>query len=294
MFRDKDYVQTIDHLTFSVLGYYHPEDGVTAGLKYINGNKWTCGYFEAQDFLAANFPHYVTDRIIVPRERIARHFHPHERFAELMESPPHARCLHRLALDLAKTISDQLEIPLTAFGLTDSLLWGEGGPQSDIDLVIYGTHYCGRFYDRAESLWLLDQFQPEQSRHVQRPPHLTDADFQRLCLRKFNQGHYQGVRYCVRGVLEENEFGTLVSAFSPCDYVEQVTTITDCLYSLMFPVVYGTAADIPLVSFHVGYEGTLRPGDHVAVRGTMECNGQSKRMVVGSTTRRAESIRLIV
>jgi predicted nucleotidyltransferase len=114
MFRDKDYIQTDDLLTFNVLGYHHPYNVITAGLKYINGHKWTGSYFEALDFLAANFPHYVTDRIIVPRDRVAKHFQPRERFAEILADPPRTQCLHRLMIELAKMISRELEIRLTA------------------------------------------------------------------------------------------------------------------------------------------------------------------------------------
>lgn len=285
--RDKDYLLTNDGLIFNVLGYDHPEGAYISGLKYVAGEKWLESYREAIDFLQRNYPHYVDQLIRVPCESVAQVYFSNQRLPQLRESFQVGRL--QQAVELADLFAKTLKLPLEAFGLTDSLLWGVGNSDSDIDLVIYGADNCKTWLQSSQQIFALPEIEPITPEFIQRPPHLSDAAFAQLCERKGNQGYYHGTRFSVRGVRNWDEIPDPVPLVA-APPVDCQLTISGRRQSLFFPVVYQTEQQVDVVSFHIGYEASLLPGDLVRVRGAQV---NSRTILVGSRYGRDESINLI-
>lgn len=285
--RDKDYLRTTDGLIFNVLGYDHAADSAVCGLKYVGEEKWLASYGEALQYLQQNYPHYVDQLIRVPLDQIAEVYRSEERLPHLRRSQPTG--LLAQAVELADLITDSLHLPADAIGLTDSLLWGVGNPDSDIDLVIYGADNCDVWLRIAERLFALSEIEPIAAEYVQRPPHLSDAAFAQLCQRKRNQGYYRGTRFSVRGVRKWDEIPAPLPLIAG-EPAERELTIADNRQSLFFPVVYQTREGVDVISFQIGYEASLSPGDRIRVRGALI---DARTLLVGSRYGRDEAITLI-
>lgn len=285
--RDKDYLLTQDRLIFNVLGYDHAADSAVCGLKYVGGEKWLAGYPEALQLLQRRYPHYVDQLIRVPLDQVAAIYRSEERLPQLRDSSPTG--LLAAAVELADLFAGALDLPQEAFGLTDSLLWGEGHADSDIDLVIYGTPNCEAWLNSAARLFALPDIQPIAAEYVQRPPTLSDAAFAQLCQRKRNQGYYRGTRFSVRGVRRWQEIPTRLP-LAAGEPAERELTIADNRQSLFYPVIYNTREDVDIVAFQIGYEAAFAPGDRVRAQGAQL---DERTILIGSLYGRDESLTLI-
>ncbi|PQO38183.1 hypothetical protein [Blastopirellula marina] len=297
MYRDKDYLLTAEGLIFNVLGDQHPSGQVTAGLKYAQGQKWLDTYAAALAFLQKEYPQFATDRIVVPVDKIERHLKPLERTRQLQADRDNQPPLLSRALDLIEILAKHCEVPSSEIGLTDSLLWGEGNDNSDIDLAIYGQTIITQFLAKEKDLFQFDDIERIDPAHIQRPPAIDDYTFQIIANRKANQGTYKGTRFTIRGVLTDEEILFETERTSPFQATEPMTLewemeITGREECLLYPIAYETKEGISLVTYHIGYEMGFQPGDKVHVAGTMETSGQMQRVLVGSLGGRKEYIRL--
>lgn len=296
MFRDKDYLLTAEGLIFNVLGDQHDPGRVTAGLKYVQGTKFLDTYAAAVALLQESYPQYVTDRIVVPEDRVEQHLKPLERTRELQASNDSQPPLLSQALDLIEILAEHCEVPSSEIGLTDSLLWGEGNENSDIDLVIYGQEVVSHFLETTDAMFQFDDIERIDPAHIQRPPHIDDRTFQWIADRKANQGTYRGTRFTIRGVLTDEEVlwaRERSAPFVPSESIERELEITAWDESLLYPISFDTEEEFPLVTYHIGYEMGFKPGDRVRVRGTLESSSKLKRLLVGSIHGQNESIQLV-
>ena len=287
--RDKDYLTTADGLFFNVIGYDHELDRATANLKYVHGTKWTAGYDAAVAFLAKEYPNYVRGLISVPRSLVTKIHRPQEGLRRL-RSQADRNGLEQTAVDLAQECSDVFEIPLGRFGVTDSLLWGRGGNNSDIDLVVYGSDSALIVLDRIKSLYRRTRFERLRVENFTRQSTMRSAGVADLCRRKMNKGLYQGVRFSLRAVREWNEIESAERfSFTAQGTVEVNARVADNSQSLFFPAMYQLDSGLDLVSFLMEYEAVFTPGDSLKVKGTLEV-GARNRIVVGSLLRQDHSI----
>ncbi|PQO27423.1 hypothetical protein C5Y96_17950 [Blastopirellula marina] len=296
MYRDKDYLLTQDDLIFNVLGDQHDAGFVTSGLKYANGNKWVDSYYDAARFLSESFPTYVDGKIRVPIEKIQQHLKPLERTRHLLTEKEHASPLLALAVDLVHILAEHCDVPATEIGITDSLLWGVGNENSDIDLVIYGSDVITRFLSTSHELFQFDDIEHIEQQYVQRPPGVDENTFQVMLQRKGNQGFYHGTRFSIRGALTDEELLWIPerkTLFRPQEPRQCELEISGHDDSLLFPVSYDTTAGIPLVSYHTGYEMSFLPGDKVRVSAMYETGEAGQRLLVGSTNGENEVIQWI-
>lgn len=199
---------------------------------------------------------------------------------------------------MIEILADHCEVPSSEIGLTDSLLWGEGNDNSDIDLAIYGQTVIRQFLAQEEDLFQFNDIQRIDPIHIQRPPDIDDRTFQIIANRKANQGTYRGTRFTIRGVLTDEEILFETERTSPFQASEPKsrewkTEITGREESLLYPIEFETKEGIPLVTYHIGYEMGFKPGDKVHVSGTMETSGQMQRVVVGSLGGIKEYIHLV-
>ena len=296
MYRDKDYLLTSDGLIFNVLGDQHDAGFVTAGLKYANGKKWLGSYQDAVRYLSDSFPAFVNGKIRVPLELIQEHLKPLERSRHLLNTHEHDSKLISLAIDLIHILADQCEVPASEIGITDSLLWGTGNENSDIDLVIYGSEVLTRFLTTSHELFEFDDIAHISPQFVQRPPGIDDRTFQIMLQRKANQGFYRGTRFSIRGVLTDEELlwaPERKKLFQPQEPRQCELEISGRDESMLFPVAYETTQDIPLITYHIGYEMSFLPGDKVRVNGMFETGEAGERLLVGSVAGQNEVIALL-
>ncbi|MCA9217320.1 MAG: hypothetical protein KDB27_29830 [Planctomycetales bacterium] len=270
--QDKDYVRTRHNLLFNVTGYQHPRDGYYASLKYVDGNKWTGGYSAATEFLKSKFPEYVQDFVVVPQSLIEESFLPETRWRELerrVESSGIGTLpdLHREAFLLGTTIQAQLQLAhaSVSLGVTDSLLWGEGHDDSDIDLVVIGKENAMRLVETVGSLYEFDGFQRPDPRLMKSPYGLEVKDWPWILSRKQHMGSFRGRLFSIRSVRERTEVDRAGK-----ERVEQhgrqniEFLIADNSESLYFPAVYRDPVGNELVDYTVLYEGVFRNGETVS------------------------------
>jgi len=289
MLRDKDYVRTNDDLIFNVIGYEHPPGRAAANLKYVHGTKWTGGYQSAVDFLSNHHPQYVTDHISVPESSIAETYTSQAGLRQI-SSQSARNHLQQTAIDLAGACSKFFDVPLKQFGITDSLLWGPGATDSDIDLVVYGSAAASRVLAGLPTLFDQPEFEQHTAETFTRQTTVQNADVIRLVSRKLNKGLYRGVRFSLRAVREYNEIISC-KPYKPVGPIELTARVEDHSQSLFFPATYQLDNGLDVVSFLMQYEGVFQSGDVLTVTGTLE-RGVRDRVVVGSL--RGEGHRIVV
>ena len=278
MFRDKTYLRTNNDMLFNVTGYRHPKDHVYASLKYVGGAKWTHGYAAAKVFLAAEHPTFVDQYIRVPREEIQEAYCPQLRWTQLKNAKSLSP-LHREALDLGTQLREILQIPEsrngdldTEFGITDSLLWGDGHAASDIDLVVIGITNARRILELGSSICDNPGFARPDPSIMTAPYGMTISEWPLLLSRKLHMGCYRGRLFSLRCVPSLEDLETqpveLPVHFTddprPTEQVHVVNfEIDDASESLCFPAVYRDRRRNELVDYSVVYEGVFRKGDVV-------------------------------
>jgi predicted nucleotidyltransferase len=161
-YRNRDYIETVEGLFFTVIGDVHPMERVIAYLKYVpdSGGKWganakrytrvleyytTLHLSQTFDYLQRLYPQYLYNSEVqhvcvsaVPLKSIRRHHRPELRLLDLLNAE-HLDRLEKKAVDLVGLISDESHVDFTQFGITGSILVKIHNPEfSDIDLTIYG------------------------------------------------------------------------------------------------------------------------------------------------------------
>lgn len=309
LYRDKTYLRTTGNMLFNVTGYRHPRNHVYASLKYIGGAKWKRGYSEAKAFLSRTRPEFVDKFIRVPHAEITGVYCPQVRWAQL-EAASNLSPLHRRALALGRRVRDLLEIPGSntagfdsEFGITDSLLWGDGHAGSDIDLVVIGAENASRVLTDCAKLYDCDDFQRPDPEAMRAPYGMSVPDWPELLQRKTHMGRFRGTLFSLRAVRSTAELRSapveLPSEFlldpplsSRHDVIE--FAVDDVTESLHFPAKYRDRAGNELVDYSVVYEGVFRPGDVVRCACMVETATMQKCRVDGSWSNRYELTRYIV
>jgi predicted nucleotidyltransferase len=268
-------------LVFNVIGYEHAPDRATANLKYVRDRKWTRGYESAVAFLRDEHQVHINDEglIAVPHDTVARIHRPPEGLRRIRLRCSRNR-LEQTAVDLAEECSEFFGIPTECFGITDSLLWGRGSRDSDIDLVVYGSENAAIALDQMHELFHRRKFERLTTANFTRGAIPEDVDADELCRRRANKGLYRGVRFSLRAVREYEEIEP-PELYRNEGTIEIVARVTDNSESLFFPVIYRLDCGLEVMSFLMRHEAVFRPGEQVCIRGNME-RGERDRIVIGS------------
>jgi predicted nucleotidyltransferase len=292
MLRDKDYLITKDDLVFNVIGYDHASDRATANLKYVQNRKWTAGYQSAVAFLRAENPANIdaSGLIAVPHDTVAQIHRPQEGLCRIRSRSRRSH-LEQTAIELAEECSEFLEIPLERFGVTDSLLWGRGTNDSDVDLVVYGSHNAAIVLDRMEALFDRPEFERLTIDNFTRGTIPRGIDIQALCRRKFNKGLYRGVRFSLRAVRDYEEIEQC-KPYREEGTAEIVARVTDNSESLFFPIIYRLDCGFEAMSFLMHHEALFRVGQRLSTRGNIE-RGERNRIVIGSLNGREHNMEVV-
>ena len=242
-FRDRDYIETIEGMFFTVVGNVHPNNYAIAYLKYIpspNG-KWgndkkfkrALPYYtvpmllDTISYLKRHYPHYVKyfdeleiEMSAVPIDRIHKHYKPEERLQEIIENPRDQ--LEAMVAELAQIVADEADIPISDLGVTGSILIGIHRPFSDIDLVVYGRESALKVREALKRLYQepkrgIDKLPQDKFNELldrrQRLFYLSKDDAEIICMRKWNRGSFKGKDFSMHPVKKEHEINEAFGEF---------------------------------------------------------------------------------
>jgi len=315
--RDGDTLVTKENFIFYVFGYEHPKGWVLSFLKYIPSElkphfqlrflkkRWTLGDVElfrpeklytAQNFqrfietFRKHLPHYLyfcpfrgKEIVSVPLELIKKVYVPNECLQTLVEKKKKDR-LQRLAVKLTAFLSDESGVPLEDFGIHGSVALNMHNVESDIDLVVYGSHNfrnlektINRLVDEDKITYIFNKKIDRARRH---------------------RGRYKGHRFVYNAVRKAEEIVSKYgdhkySPIKPVTFSCQVANDNEIMFR---PAVYHITNYQPLdsasklaenekptkVMSMIGcYRNVVRRGERAMVSGMLE---QVKNVETGEVT----------
>jgi len=267
LFRDRDYVETIEGLFFTVVGNVHPPGYAIAYLKYVPSpdGKWgrekrfrrALPYYtvpmllDTISYLKQSYPHYVVffeelgvEMSAVPLSKVLKHYCPEERLREMMEGPRDE--LEGMAVELAEAIASEAGIPIGDLGVTGSILIGVHQPFSDIDLVVYGRESALKVREALRELYkdprrgirgLSRQRLEDLLERRQRLFYLSKSEAEVICARKWNRGLFKDREFSIHPVKREGEVEESFGEFSykPLGLATIRGVVVDASESLFMP-----------------------------------------------------------
>lgn len=321
LFRDRDYLETVEGLFFTVVGNVHPTNCVIAYLKYVPSldGKWgrdrrfkrVLSYYtvpmllDTVSYLKQYYPHYVAffdelgiEMSAVPLNKLLRHYRPEVRLQEMIVNPKDQ--LEAMAVDLARAIADEADVPLDDLGVTGSLLIDIHQPFSDIDLVVYGRESAVKVREALLRLY------KEPRRGVERLPkerfeellerrqrlfHLSKREAEIICLRKWNRGFFRGKDFSLHPVKKEDEVREAFGEFTyrPVGLATIRGVVADSSESIFMPSRWlvedveslnGVSVEglTELCSYEGLYMGIVNEGEKFEARGKVEAVYHRKRL----------------
>lgn len=143
MFRVRDFIETHGGVLCSVLLYNHPEYGIVCQPRYLrvaHGLRKLGSTRDAIEYLRRSHPEYLRfcpefDRelVVVPRDSISKHHMPGPTLRSILKEGG-----DRDVASVVGALTRNSNLSVEELGVTGSFLIGGQGPESDIDLVIYG------------------------------------------------------------------------------------------------------------------------------------------------------------
>jgi len=298
-----DYIETVDGLFFAVKGVHHPPGLTIAYLRYIpnpkgervrDGRRYERLYdLElTEDILKQTYPQYlnhIEEKSLtlqsVPSSSISRRYDPREKLLEIIGKPEGA--LQKTIVKLAESLHSK-GVPCNTLGVSGSMLIDLAGPDSDVDIIVYGMENGRKAYEalrelRDEADWITAYDEENVASVVLSRWADAGLDLTKLGpieVRKILHGTVEGRDYFFRllklpheveiedvsrplGVvrLKARITGSDEAIFAPCRYL-----IEDCEYL--------DSSGLPVASQLLSYRGKFTEqavkGDLVEVRGTLE------------------------
>ncbi|MDI9619416.1 MAG: hypothetical protein QFX33_01130 [Candidatus Nezhaarchaeota archaeon] len=271
-FRDRDYIETVEGLFFTVVGNIHPRGFVLAYLKYIPSREGIWGnnkrrfkralpYYtvpmllDTINFLKKSYPHYVgwvrelgVEMSMIPIHKIQRHHKPEERLREILKGPKDQ--LEGMVADLTRLISEEGGVPMSFLGVTGSVLIGIHRPFSDIDLVVYGRENSIKVRETLKRLYeepkggiagLTKERFNELLDRRQRLFYLSKTDAELICSRKWNRGTFMGRDFSIHPVKRDDEVSELFEdvQYKPLGLATIRGTVVEDSDSIFMPSRWG-------------------------------------------------------
>lgn len=325
LFREGDFVESIEGFIFDVKGLVQPPNAVVAFVRYIpdasgdrmKGSKRYRKIYELSErysFLQRTMPEYLVhdpvfdeDLIEVTRNRILIHYEPLKKTRELLrnaETP-----LEQKTVDMISCLASQSSVSKEEFGVSGSILIGLAGPSSDIDIIVYGSQRCRKVKSALVTLLMEgSDFKPYDEEKVRGlyesrlgETDVSFLDYKRCELRKDFQGSFKGTDFFVRYVKEPSEvdekYGSLHYHAIGYEKLEGVVSkddeaiFTPCTYILQHACIKGYKGEAPrqIVSFRGQFCEQAKKGERIIARGKIEeCtdeNGRFRRLLLGNTRR---------
>jgi predicted nucleotidyltransferase len=298
-----DYIETIEGLFFAVKGVHHTSSSTVAFLRYMpdlkgermrNGRRYSRFYDlkHTEDILKRDYPHYL-NRIekkslilqSVPNKYILRIFDPREKLRKIIDKPEGD--LHRTIVSLAESLQNK-GVSIEAMGVSGSVLIDLAGPDSDVDIIVYGMEEGRKAIEglielRRETDWIT-AYDEENVMEVVRSRWVDSGlDLKKFCsleIRKILHGRVDNRDYFFRLLRLPHEVKVEDNS-RPLGIVRLRATISDAKGAIFTPCSYGIedceyldSCGLPIASELLSYRGKFteqaEEGDMVKVRGTLE------------------------
>lgn len=312
------YIETVEGLFFAVKGVHHPKNITIAYLRYVpdlkgertrDGIRYTRLYDlgDTEDILKQDHPHYlnhIEEKSLilqsVPNNRISRIFDPREKLREITDNPEGS--LQRTIVKLAESLRKK-GVSREAIGVSGSVLIDLAGPDSDVDIIVYGMEEGRKAFEslielRRETDWITAYDETTVGDVMKSRWADSGLDLNRigsLEIKKVLHGRVDGRDYFFRLLRLPHEAEAEESS-RPLGIIRLRATITDAAGAIYAPCSYliedGEYLDTcgyPIASELLSYRGKFteqaKEGDIVEARGTLEetvINGErSFRVVLG-------------
>ncbi len=294
--QSRDFIETREGLVFAVVANELECGNILCFLRYVKSAK---GYTKfstdaANRLLATTYPefmyHSVTcdaDLHAVTKDAVVTHYRPRSKLSLIRTKLCPDKIESKLCFLLDEFARRGLNV--SVLGVTGSLLLEAQGPDSDIDLVVYGRD---NFF-RVRTL-LQGMIQDGQIQHLDEAM-WCEAYQKRCCAlnfeeylwhekRKFNKFSIDGTKVDLSLIVEPNRSQNSVGRKRGKTVIE--TVVTDDHYAFDYPAVYAVnhAQIDEIINFTPTYTGQARKGERILASGIIEeSNNGRLRLIVGSS-----------
>lgn len=288
--RLRDFVKTADGCIYAVSGYENDERAECI-LRYVpdkDGNRVSLDgarykkydFADAFEWVKEHKPEYLDLVHRVPLSDIVQVLKPEEEAPRIAERSKRAGRLFSI-----------FNLPPGSFGCTGSLLAGLENDASDIDMVVYGSHWFdarrklikaaadGKIPKMSEEMW--------QKVYKKRVPDISFDDFVLHESRKFNRGEFEGTYF---DLLYSRGYDNLhsVPPITLGKKTKKMTIeakVTDASLAFDSPGIYKVDhEEIDYVlSFTHTYIGQCFTGETLEAKGVVEEHGSQRWLIVGTT-----------
>jgi predicted nucleotidyltransferase len=324
-FREGDFIESRNGLIFDVKGFVHPPDRVVAFIRYfpdLEGERTkkalTYGkvYSLSQRYalLKERFPRYlvydpVFDETLceVPTKDVKRRFDPIQKLRRLRQSKS-LDAVENSVVQLASLLKERADVPWNKIGITGSVMIDLRNPESDIDLIVYGSENCRKVHGAlrdmlAEGDTPLRRYDQDELKRLfdfrSKDTETSFEDFVRTENRKVMQGKFGDGDYFMRFVRDWNEatehYGQIT--YKNVGYARVAATIENDAESIFTPCTYGIrnvrilkgskiSRLASIVSFRGRFCEQARKGEKVIAQGKVElvkeANRKYHRLLLGN------------
>ena len=297
----RDYLLAADTLYFAVVLAAAGGAPVHCSLRYrrLPGQppqKLASG--EAHALLADHYPQFLryseqlgSEAVLLPAPAIQHVYRPGEALRRLLEKRD-CDALEQTALHAVQRLTAG-GVASAALGITGSLLPGFHNPQSDIDLVVYGTGQFHRARDAVREalasglLQGLDE-QAWRDAHARRDCALDFAAYHWHEQRKYNKFMLDGVKIDL-GCVSPDRHDDVRPPVAKLGRVTLRAGVTDDSRAYDYPAVYGIDSDVAdrILCYTATYTGQACTGEGIEAAGMLERDARGRRYLVVGTSREA-------
>ncbi|MEM1943039.1 MAG: hypothetical protein QXY50_06065 [Candidatus Caldarchaeum sp.] len=301
VYRDHDFVETVDGWLFGVVSDIHPPGRILSYLKYVPGEGvWSRGgvayrrvltsyttreLAQVLDMVRRARPQYIyhdpmtgEDFTYVPAELVKKHYRCEEKLQQILRSP--STTLEGTCAKLVGKLSARSGVETCFFGVSGSLLLGLHNPAADIDLVVYGGRNFRRVVDAAQHTQTaqhVSEMRKMLVRNFLKKYPLAVDDAERLAARCLTRGFFDGVPFSLHAVrlLEEITSGYGALRYSDAGIRRTTMRVVNASEGVFTPAVYrvedlGGVGVERLLCYDTTFAGLFMEGDLVEAVGKLE------------------------
>jgi len=311
----RDFFVTKDGLIFSVPDYFHPPKGIRSILRYIPDEsggrirKETSLKYRKADFeesfqyLKTHHPDWLSETAVVPRSEIVQILKPNDIVLKIRSEkrnyPAAGELIQRL---------EHFGVPVSAMGISGSLLPELDNEDSDIDFVVFGKHWFTAKDAVAEMKkkdelgtdfdYKISELDDAMWRTVykKRKSPLSFEDFCKHEIRKGNRGMLipaaggRNIYFDLLFARSKDQIQTPIPRGYDTAKIEIEAVVTESSFAFDNPAIYLIDHDEidEIYSYTHTYAGQAFAGETVRARGMVEVIGDKKRLVIGTTREAAD------